>query len=114
MHSWYFRALGLTAVIVGALNQGSAVADVTPQERRSLRALKTRITKAGNLYRQKKFKECGALVVEAQQQIEKLAVSKDKQLWAQLSFQYKRLVKAHALLELQGIELKPLKKLETM
>ena len=114
MHSWYFRALVLTVVIVGALNQGSVVADVTPQERRSLRALKTRITKAGNLYRQKKFKECGALVVEAQQQIEKLAVSKDKQLWAQLSFQYKRLVKAHALLELQGIELKPLKKLETM
>ena len=45
MHSWYFRALVLTVVIVGALNQGSVVADVTPQERRSLRALKTRITK---------------------------------------------------------------------
>ena len=114
MHSLYFRVLLLATMVMLAVSQELVIADVTPQERRSLRALKTRITKAGNLYKQKKFKECGVLVVESQQQIEKLAASKDKQLWAQLSFQYKRLVKAHALLELEGIELKPLKKLEAM
>ena len=115
MRSLCFRvSLLLVAIALVMTSAVSAVADVTPQQRRSLRVLKSQITKAGNFYRQKKFKESGLLIVEAQQQIAELASSKDKQLLAQLSFQYKRLVKAHALLELQGLDLKPLKKLEAM
>ena len=89
---------------------GILLGDVTREQRRELRAAKDAISKAGRLYQKKKYKESAALVRASQKTIEKLASNEDRQLRAQLAVQHKRLVRAHALLELQGIDLPRLKK----
>lgn len=83
----------------------------TAEQRTEILALGTLLTKAGNLYKESKFKEAGEIIKDIQVRLEKLAAAGDEQLVTQVEPIQKRLVNAHALLELEGItlaELKPL------
>jgi mono/diheme cytochrome c family protein len=99
---------------IGLLFAGSAqvVAAPTAEQRAEIQAIGTLLTKAGNLYKESKFKEAGEVVKEVQSRLDKLAGSGDQQVIAQLGPLHKRLLNAHALLELEGIALPALKPLE--
>jgi mono/diheme cytochrome c family protein len=70
------------------------------------------MTKAGNLFNAEKFKEAGDVVKEAQARLEKLTEGADAATIDQLKPLHAKLVKAHALLELEGVTLPELKPLE--
>jgi hypothetical protein len=83
----------------------------TAEQRAETAAIGTLMTKAGNLYKDSKFKEASEVVKEAQSRLEKLIDGADEQMATQLSVLHRRLTNAHALLELEGVvlpELKPL------
>ncbi|HZN35865.1 MAG TPA: c-type cytochrome domain-containing protein [Pirellulaceae bacterium] len=86
-------------------------AAATPEQRAEMAAVGTLLTKAGNLYKNSKFKEAGEAVKEVQSRLEKLAEGADPQMGQQLEAMHKRLINAHALLELEGISLAALKPL---
>ena len=67
---------------------------------------------ASSLYSQAKYQESADVVREVQQRIEELAAEADEALVALLDPVYRRVVRAHALLELEGVELPPLKPLK--
>jgi mono/diheme cytochrome c family protein len=98
-----------TAVSAVAAN---AFAAPTAEQRAEIDAIGALLTKAGNLYKEQKFKESGEVVKDVQTRLAKLAESADAQIVAQLSPIHRRLVNAHALLELEGIALPELKPLE--
>jgi mono/diheme cytochrome c family protein len=101
-------ALALVVMIVAA---SRAVAAPTTEQRAEIAALGTHLTKAGNLYKESKFKEAGEIIKDIQSRLEKLTDGADEQLVTQIEPIHKRLVNAHALLELEGVtlaELKPL------
>lgn len=84
----------------------------TREQQQELLAVNTLLTKAGNLYKQNKFAEAGEAVNQAQAKIEKLAAGGDELLINQLAAPYKRLLNAHALLEIEGVKLSEIKPLE--
>src|SRR5262245_214780 len=92
--------------------QARLMADPTAEQRAEIQAIGTLLTKAGNLYKESKFKEAGEVVKEVQSRLDKLAGGGDQQVITQLGPLHKRLVNAHALLELEGIALPALKPLE--
>ncbi len=104
------RVFAVIAVILGGLQ--AAAAAPTPQQRAEMAAVGNLLLKAGNLYKNSKFKEAGEAVKEVQTRLEQLAGGADPQMVQQLESIYKRLVNAHALLELEGVSLPPLKPLE--
>jgi mono/diheme cytochrome c family protein len=98
-------------IAVVAASAAALAAAPTPQQRAEIAAIGTLLTKAGNLYKNSKFTEAGEAVKEVQTRLEKLAEGADQQLVLQLEAIHKRLVNAHALLELEGVTLAPLKPL---
>ncbi len=91
-----------------------AEAAPTAEQRAELAAVSTLMTKAGNLFQNSKFKDAAEAVKEVQSRLEKLAASGDAQVVSQLEAIHKRLTNAHALLELEGIELPELKPLAAL
>jgi mono/diheme cytochrome c family protein len=85
----------------------------TAEQRAEILALGTLLTRAGNLYTAQKFAEAGETIEEVQVRLAKLADGADEQFLRQLQPLHKRLVRAHALLELEGISLPALKMLES-
>ena len=65
---------------------------------------------AARLYVQKKYREAGDTVRQVQEKMSEMAAGGDAEVIAALDAVYQRLAKAHALLELEGISLPPLKK----
>jgi mono/diheme cytochrome c family protein len=103
------RVLILAGAVLAAAS--ATWAAPTAEQRAELGAIGTLMTKAGNLFKNGKFKESADIIKDAQSRLEKLAESADEQLISQLGPIHKRLIQAHALLELEGIvlpELKPL------
>jgi hypothetical protein len=84
----------------------------TAEQREELVAAANAVKKAGELYSAGKFKESGEAIKDAQARIEKLSETDDKALIAKLITLHKRLTKAHALLELEGVKLPELKPVE--
>ena len=82
------------------------------EQRAEILSLGTLMTKAGNLFKAGKFKETAEVVKEAQARLEKLAEGADESVIDALQPLHKRLIQAHALLELEGVTLPELKKLE--
>lgn len=82
------------------------------EQRAEILSLGTQMTKAGNLFKAGKFKETAEVVKEAQARLEKLAEGADESVIDALQPLHKRLIQAHALLELEGVTLPELKKLE--
>jgi hypothetical protein len=87
-----------------------ASAAPTSKQREKARELETAVAKAGNLYTQGKFKECGEVLTQVQGEFEKLIAEGNQDMINLLDGVYPRLLKAHALLELEGVRLPPLKK----
>lgn len=99
----HFR-VGLALALIVALAAWAAAAP-TPEQRAEIGAIGTLVTKAGNLYKNEKYKEAAETVKEAQERLEKVAEGADAQTITQLEAIHKRLTNAHALLELEGITL---------
>jgi len=99
----------LVAVFLVAMVVSPAWSAPTAAQREEISQLSVSLTKAGNLFKQGKHQESADLVKEVQGKVEKLAAS-DKGLANFLDPLYAKLERAHALLELEGFELPPLKK----
>jgi mono/diheme cytochrome c family protein len=84
----------------------------TAAQKEELQTVAALMTKAGALFKAKSFQECGEVVQQAQEKISQLAASRDKVILRQLEVHHKRLKSAHALLELEGVELPELLPLE--
>jgi hypothetical protein len=93
------------ALVAFGLAVGIAAAAPTGAQRAELAAVGTLLTRAGYLYNDSKFKEAGDLVKEFQTRLDKLAEGADAQLFSNLQGIHRRLVNAHALLELEGVTL---------
>ncbi len=87
-----------------------AFAAPTAQQREKAKALETAVAKAGNLYLQGKYKECGEVLRQVQEEFDQLTADGNPDMIGLLEGIYPRLLKAHALLELEGVRLPPLKK----
>lgn len=81
------------------------------ETRREIDALYARVREAGDLYSQKKYDESAEVVREVQRRVEELSEQPDEAILSMLEPVYRRIVRAHALLELEQIELPPLKRL---
>jgi len=84
-------------------------ADVTPEQRRQLSQSRDQIVEAGRLYQQRQYRQSGELVAQVQARLEELAQGGDRELLNTIAVLYPSLEKAHALLELEGVDLPPLK-----
>jgi len=108
-----FARLGVAVLAVAFLVGGSpAWAAPNAEQRAEILALGTQMTKAGNLFKAGKFKESADVVKEAQGRLDKLAEGADESVIDALQPIHKRLIQAHALLELEGVTLPELKPLE--
>src|SRR5207248_1835682 len=106
----HFRLVLLfTFAIVSA---SVAFAAPTAEQRVEIQAIGGELTKAGTLFSEMKFKEAGDLIKAIQPRMEKLADGGDAAVISQLLPLHKRLEKAHALLELEGVTLPELKPVE--
>lgn len=103
--------IGVLSLLIG-MAWCVAIGAPTAQQRGEIAAIGTLLTKAGNLYKENKFKESGEAIKEVQSRLAKVAENADAQTIDHLSPIHKRLVNAHALLELEGISLPELKPLE--
>lgn len=101
------------AVLISA-RTSPATAAITAEQRQEVTAVGTLVTKAGNAYAGKKYDDAAAAIKEAQTRLEKLAGSGESQVITQLEPIYKKIKNAHALLELEGITLTPLKSLDEL
>lgn len=97
------------AVVLTLAMVSVAAAAVTPEQRKEVESLRSEIDKAGRLFTQQKFKEAGDIVREVQSRIDKYAETADAAGIKLLDPLMTRLRKAHPLLELEGVELPPLK-----
>lgn len=86
-------------------------AELSESTQEELAALNERVSDAGRLFIQKEFLECGDAIKEVQAKLEEMAKGSDAELMAVLKPIHARLEKAHALLELEGVDLPPLKPL---
>jgi hypothetical protein len=106
------RLLLLVCVLALSCVSIPILAAPTAEQRAEIAAINTLLTKAGSLYKESKFKEAGDAVKEVQTRLAHIAEGADQQTINQLSPIHKRLVNAHALLELEGVSLPELKPLE--
>src|SRR5262245_45633535 len=102
----------VAVAVAGIATPPLALAAPNAEQRAEILALGTQMTKAGNLFKAGKFKEAADVVKEAQGRLEKLTEGADAATMTQLEALHARLVKAHALLELEGVTLPELKPLE--
>lgn len=109
------RGLGAVLVFCIFLGATSALAAPTAEQLKEINAVRAELAKAGTLYTQNKFKDAGQTLADAQARVEKLSAGAgDALLDAALADLHKRLTRAHALLELEGVKLPELKSLEEM
>jgi hypothetical protein len=106
------RVVAAAAIAWAAVSAAEGLAAPTTEQRAEIQAVGTAMSKAGKLYKESKFKEAAEVLKDAQARLEKLADSGDAQVINQLAGIHKRLINAHALLELEGIALPELKPLE--
>ena len=98
-----------SVVVLGSCFSASALAAPTKEQRTEINLLRRDLLKAGNLYSQGKFKESGRVIREVQDRVEKLAATKDPVILRLMEGTITGLKKAHALLEIEGVELPALK-----
>jgi hypothetical protein len=104
--------LGVAVLLLVGVRAGfPAQPAITPLQRRQIEALDTAVNRAGRLFQEKKYREAGNVLRDNLPKFEELAASTDKDVLAELVKVQKRLAKAHALLELEGIVLPPLRRL---
>ena len=87
----------------------SAAAAPTAEQRRQVNRVKVGLRKAGNLYKQQRLRDAVDAVEEVQRQVDALAKDASQDMQLLLKPIYVSLERAHALLELEGFKLSPLK-----
>ncbi len=92
-----------------ATHAATASADVTAAQRAEILDLKKAVRRAGVLFTQKKFDESAKVLTDVQERFEKLTEGAEADLLRQADPLYKSLQKAHALMEFEGVKMKPLK-----
>jgi hypothetical protein len=97
--------------VAAAVSSSPVSAQVTAEQRREITVIENLVGQAGRLYLQKKYKESGESIANAQERLEKLLPGANADVLKRLEDAYSRLQKAHALLELEGVELPALKAL---
>ncbi len=94
----------IVAIVV--LTDGSNAAQAaTPAQVRAAKELNTQIRKAGSLFANGKYDDSAAIVKDVQAKVAELAKDADDALIKLLEPVQNRIIRAHALLELEGIEL---------
>ncbi|MGN6547337.1 MAG: c-type cytochrome domain-containing protein [Aureliella sp.] len=106
-----FLALLLSTLVVAVAPTQAAI---TQEQRRQIAAIEGEISAGGRMYAAGNFTESAEKVSAAQQSLIELMASKDPALQKLLKPIYSRLEKAHALLELEGAELKELPRWEEL
>jgi mono/diheme cytochrome c family protein len=101
----------LLALLIGILASSSAWAVPTAEQKAEIEAVAEAMGRAATLFKEKKYQECGEAIREAQEKMEALGATGDRTILRQLELHHKRLTTAHALLELEGIELPAVKPL---
>jgi len=97
--------------LAATLLLGPALGAITAEQRKQIEQLNESVTQAARLFVEGRFADSSEIVRRVQGECEKLAAGSDPQVLAALETIHGRLSKAHALLELEGIELPPLKPL---
>ncbi len=95
-------------VVVWIWLAGVGSAAVTPEQRKLITEFESEVSIAGRLYNGDKFDEAAVKIGNAQKVLLKLLESKDPALLKVVKPLYSKLEKAHALLELEGVELEAL------
>ncbi len=85
---------------------GVVAAAVTPEQRKQITEFESEISIAANLYTNNKFDEAAVKVGKAQKVLLKTVREQRSCLLKVVKPHYSKLEKAHALLELEGVELK--------
>ncbi len=108
------RASGFLAIATACIwvITGSFAAAATPAQVRAAKELNIQIRKAGALYSNGKYEDSAAVVEAVQAKLGELAKEADAALMRLLEPTHNRVVRAHALLELEGIELPAIVPLE--
>lgn len=102
------------AVLGGlSLATASAFGAITPEQVQEIRGISAALTKVTTLLGQDEFQKSADGLKEVQERIEKLAESRDEEVLRALNKVYEKLAQDHALLEIEGWELAPLKELPT-
>lgn len=99
-----FAIVGLTGV--------PALAAITAEQRSELSAVSTALNKANSLFGRDQFVKSAEEIATLHERFEKLAASGDADVLRALEDLQKKFIRAHALLELEGIELPPLPELK--
>ena len=105
-----FQLAALALLLVGFASR--PVVAATSAQTRAAGALNTQIRRAGSLYAQGKFEESAAVVKAVQGRMAELAKDADDEVIKLLEPVQNRVIRAHALLELEGIELPTIVKIE--
>lgn len=97
---------------IGSTGGGGTVegAPPTAAQRSEARDLSVAVTKAGNLFKDGKFKESADVLKDVQGRLEKLVAEGGADITPLVEPLFGKLERAHALLELEGVTLPPLKK----
>ena len=102
-----FRLLAL--LLMTSMMATLALAAPSKEQRAAEVQLRTLVKKAGNLYSAGNYEASGKVIADVQTRFDKLVMDGDKEVIALLGRVFQSLKKAHALLELEGVELLPLK-----
>lgn len=105
---------GSVCLVVCLAWSAAVFAAPTAEQRKAAAEIQTILQKAGALYKANKFNEAAAAVKDAQAKSEALLAAGDAETLNLLKPSLASLEKAHALLELEGIKLPPLKKPEEL
>ncbi len=94
------------AFFILILGNGSVFGAITPEQMKQLQALSSEVKVAGKFFAEGKFVESAEKVTAVQKELMKLLESKDADLQKEARRVYSTLQKAHAMLELEGAELR--------
>jgi len=108
----HLLALVVLVLATGTVSPERLQGEITAEQRQEIRSLSTSLGKVSTLFGRKQFKSSAAGLVELQQKMKALADGGDEEVLQALEEVHRKLVRAHALLELEGIELPPLLELK--
>ncbi|MEC9093767.1 MAG: c-type cytochrome domain-containing protein [Planctomycetota bacterium] len=107
------KSTSLIALLFLTIVNIDSVFAQTQKQRIAIDNVHSLMTEAGNLYTQKKYKECVEAIKKVQSDIEVLSATGNPQIIRALGKPYNQLKRAHALLELEGYSLPALKPLNS-
>ncbi|MEX0819251.1 MAG: hypothetical protein WD070_06650, partial [Pirellulaceae bacterium] len=102
----------LALFAIACATTAPALAAISPEQRRELTAVSAALSRLNSLFGRDQFAKSAEGISEIQERFEKLAASGDADVLRALEDLHKKLVRSHALLELEGIELPPLPELK--